>query len=82
MSDVDFELIQAAHKEIINTNYTKIIRSLILLMNRHSYAEFNEIILQSHKKLLHPGIQRMTKFIKESHYFPNCQPLIQNIINE
>jgi len=48
----------------------------------HLYAfEFKEIILQSHEKLLHPGIQKMTKLFKESHYFPNCQSLIQNIIN-
>jgi len=81
-SDVDFEIIQRAHREIINTTYTKVIRSLHLLKNVCSYAEFKEIILQSHEKLLHPGIQKMTKLFKENHFFPNSQLLIQNIINE
>jgi len=81
-SDVDFEIIQRAHIEIVNTTYTKVIRSLFLLKNVGSYAEFKEIILQSHEKLLHPGIQKMTKLFKENHFFPNSQLLIQNIINE
>jgi len=69
-NDVDFEIIQRAHIEIINTTYTKVIRSLFRLKNVGSYAEFKEIILQSDKKLLHPGMQKMTKLFKENHFFP------------
>lgn len=81
-SDADFEIIQSAHRSVINTNHTKIVRSLILLKNISTYAEFKELILKTHEKLLHPGIQKMGKLFKETYYFPNSQLLIQNIINE
>lgn len=81
-SDADFETIQAAHKEIINPSTTKVIRSLTLLKNIKSYAEFKELILQSHEKLLHPGIQKTKKLFSENYFFPNSQLQIQNIINE
>jgi len=81
-SDADFEVIQAAHKLAINTKYTKILRSTILLKNITTYAEFKELILTAHEKLLHPGIQKTTKLFGETYYFPNSQLLIQNIINE
>jgi len=58
-SDVDFEIIQRAH----------IYTYLFLLKNVASYVEFEEIILQSHGKRLHPGIQKMTKLFKENHSF-------------
>jgi len=81
-SDVDFEIIQRAHIEIINTTNTKVILIFFLLKNIGSYAEFKEIIHQSHEKLLNPGIQKMTKLFKKNHFFPNRPLLIQNIINE
>lgn len=45
-SDLDFEIIQRAHREIINTSYAKVIRSIFLLKNVIPYADFKEIILQ------------------------------------
>jgi len=41
MCDVDFEIIQRAHIEIINTPYTKVIRSLFLLKNVQSQVYRN-----------------------------------------
>jgi len=81
-SDADFEVIQKAYKETMNPRYTKIFRSLILLKNIPTYANFKELILKTHEKLLHPGIQKTVKLFDETYYFPNSQLLIQNIINE
>lgn len=66
----------------MNPRYTKIFRSLILLKNIPTYANFKELILKTHEKLLHPGIQKTVKLFGETYYFPNSQLLIQNIINE
>jgi len=46
-----------------------------------TYTDFKEIILQRHKELLHPGIEKTTKWFREKYYFPDYQKLIQNIIN-
>jgi len=53
-SDADFEVIQKAYKEIMNPRYTNIFRSLILLKNIPTYANFKELILNTHTKTLTP----------------------------
>jgi len=47
-----------------------------------TYADFKETILKRHKELLHPGIEKTTKWFWEKYYFPDYQKLIQNIINK
>nr|AAM11674.1 pol protein [Drosophila melanogaster] len=81
-SDADFEMIQNAYTTTMNPKCTKIFRSLVLLKNIPTYASFKELILNTHEKLLHPGIQKTVKLFSENYYFPNSQLLIQNIINE
>jgi len=34
---------------------------------------FKETILKRHKELLHPGIEKTTKWFREKYYFPDYQ---------
>jgi len=47
-----------------------------------TYAQFKEIILKSHKELLHPAIEKTISIFKKKFYYPDHQKLIVNIINE
>jgi hypothetical protein len=82
-NDEDFTTFQNAYVNIIcPNNITKVMRSTSKLTNIHTYAQFKEIILQKHKELLHPGIEKTIALFKENFYYPDYQKLIQNIINE
>jgi len=45
-----------------------------------TYTDFKENNLKRHKELVHPGIEKTTKWLTEKYYFPDYQKLIQNII--
>ena len=60
-SDADFEIIQNAHKDIINTSHTKILRSRILLKNINSYAEFKELKLMKNSYI--PEFRKQINFL-------------------
>jgi len=81
--DNDFLIFQKAYQDIINPHSNvKILKSIIKLKDITSYSEFKEFIITQHVKLLHPGIEKMIRLFKETHYFPDYTKLIQNIINE
>jgi len=79
--DSDFEIIQEACKQAMNIT-TKNVRAVIKLQDIKNYAEFKEIIVSNHEKLLHPGIEKMVRLFKETYYYPEYHNLIQNLINE
>jgi len=82
-NEIDFLTFQNAYIEIVSpNNITKVMKSNIKLKDIETYSEFKEIIIKSHRELLHPGIEKQTNLFKEKYYYPDYQKLIQNIINE
>lgn len=82
-NEIDFPIFQRAYLEIINpSNITKIMKTSLKLIDLQTFAEFKELILKTHKKLLHPGIEKTINWFKEKYYYPDYQKLIQNLINE
>jgi len=81
--DSDFLTFQKAYVEIINANHlTNLVRCTTRLEDILTYTDFKETILKRLKELLHPGIEKTTKWLREKYYFPDYQKLIQNIVNE
>jgi len=81
--EIDFQIFQNAYIQIMSPDsFTKTMKTSRKLIDIQTYAQFKEIILKTHKELLHPGIDKLTLQFKELYYYPNYQKLIQNIINE
>lgn len=70
---------QKAYKETINPHNVKSLKSIIKLKDIKSYPVLKEFIITQHYKLLHPGIKKVIRLFKETHYFPDYTKLIQNI---
>jgi len=58
------------------THLTKLVRCTTRLEDILTYTDFKETILKRHKELLHPEFEKIIKWLRQKHYFPDYQTLI------
>jgi len=70
--EIDFQIFQNAYIQIMSPDsFTKTMKTSRKLIDIQTYAQFKEIILKTHKELLHPGIDKLTLQFKELYYYPD-----------